>query len=203
MKKLFFLPAATFVLAATVNAQGSEAAVNTQTSESTVKNEIASINRQEYLIKKEKHEDKKELRKLRDNEVGYYTKQQFFSDFGNLPVIQWERTETFDKATFINNNQVMTAYYDITSKLVGTTSHKTFDELPANAQKYIDKKYPGYDKQEVIFFDDNELNDTDMILYGNLFDDADNYFVDLKKDDKEIVLQVTMGGMVSFFKQLK
>jgi hypothetical protein len=87
--------------------------------------------------------------------------------------------------------------------LVGTTSPKTFTDIPVTAQKYINAKYRGYSKTNVLFFDDNELNDTNMILYGDQFDDADNYFVELRKNNKEIILQVSMNGEVSFFKQLR
>jgi hypothetical protein len=97
----------------------------------------------------------------------------------------------------------MKAYYDAEAKLVGTTTQKTFADLPVVAQKEINKKYKGYRTGDVIFFDDNEKNETDMIMYHMQFDDADNYFVDMKKDAKEIILKVDMGGSVSFFKQLK
>ena len=36
----------------------------------------------------------------------------------------------------------------------------------------------------VIFFEDNNVNDTDMLLYGNQFSDADNYFVELSNNKK-------------------
>jgi len=42
-----------------------------------------------------------------------------------------------------------------------------------------------------------------MILYEQLFQDEDNYFVELKKENKEIILEVNMNGDVSLFKQLK
>ena len=41
-----------------------------------------------------------------------------------------------------------------------------------------------------------------MVLYGNAFEDADNYFVELANNDKTIVLQVSMDGLVSYFKDL-
>jgi len=41
-----------------------------------------------------------------------------------------------------------------------------------------------------------------MILYGIQFEDADNYFVELSKGTKKIVLQVNTDGVVFFFKQL-
>ena len=194
MKKLLFLSAATLVLATAVNAQ---------TSKASVKNDIASLNKQGSVIKKEKREERKELKKLKGNEVSYQAKEEFYRDFNNMTATKWERTANYDKATFTKDGQVMTAYYDADAKLVGTVSDKTFADLPAKAQKLIDSKYQGYSKESVLLFDDNELNKTDMIVYNQKFEDADNYFVELKKDNKEIILKVNVSGDVSFFKQLK
>ena len=194
MKKLLVLSATTFILVAAVNAQ---------TSVALAKNEIKTDKKQELAIKKEKREERKELKKLEGKEVSYQSMQAFYGDFGKIPVSKWERTAYYNRATFIKDGQVMTAYYDANSKLVGTASDKTFADLPAAAQKYIDAKYKGYSKTGVVFFDDNEWNETDMIMYGNQFDDADTYFVELKKDNKDIILQVNMTGNVTFFKQLK
>ena len=52
-------------------------------------------------------------------------------------------------------------------------------------------------------FDDNEFNETDMVFYGSSFEDADNYFVQLEKTDKNIVIKVTPEGVVSYFTQIK
>jgi hypothetical protein len=41
-----------------------------------------------------------------------------------------------------------------------------------------------------------------MILYGIQFEDQDNYFVELSKASKKIVLQVNPEGAVFFFKDL-
>jgi hypothetical protein len=193
MKKLFVLTAATFFLAVTMNAQNP----------SVVKNNIKKDKMMEKTAKTEKKEERKALRKLEGNQVSYQSKQAFINDFGNIPVTSWARTDYFDEATFTKDGKVMKAYYDGTSNLVGTTSHSTFDQLPGAAQKYINAKYAGYTKGDVIFFDDNELNETDMVMYGEQFDDADNYFIDLKKDGKEIMLRSDMSGNVTFFKQIK
>ena len=67
----------------------------------------------------------------------------------------------------------------------------------------IKKKYPGYKVENVIFFDDNEANDTDMMLYGIQFEDADNYFVELSKNNQTLVVQVNPFGEVFFFKQVR
>ncbi|TMI96781.1 MAG: hypothetical protein E6H06_03170 [Bacteroidetes bacterium] len=192
MKKLMGLSAAIFFLAAAVNAQSSEAS---PTSEIKIDKEArASIN-------KEKKEDRKALRKLKENEVSGRTEEAFISDFGNIPVTNWQRLDYFDEADFIKDGQAMSAFYDEDANLVGTATTKTFEDLPEQAQEYINKKYSDYNIGAVIFYDDNEQNQRNMELY-NLQIDADSYFVELKKDNKEIVVQVTENGDVSYYTRL-
>ena len=192
MKKLIGLSAAIFFLAAVVNAQSTEAS---PTSEIKIDKEArASIN-------KEKKEDRKALRKLKENEVSGRTEEAFISDFGNIPVTNWQRLDYFDEADFIKDGQAMSAFYDEDANLVGTATTKTFEDLPEQAQEYINKKYSDYNIGAVIFYDDNEQNQRNMELY-NLQIDADSYFVELKKDNKEIVVQVTENGDVSYYTRL-
>ena len=79
---------------------------------------------------------------------------------------------------------------------------KTFADLPKKAQKRIRSEYKNYKIGPVAFFKDNEANDSDMILWNTAFDDADNYFVELKNPQRDIILQVKPEGEISFFKQL-
>lgn len=187
MKKLFILSIATVVASFAVNAQQKEEAI--------VKKEIK---KEKYELRKEK----KELKKLEGKDVSYQAKQSFTIDFGNIPVSQWKRTANFDEATFTKNGETKTAFYDADGKLVGTTSAKSFSDLPVKAQQYINKKYAGYTKAAVTLFDDNEFSESDMILYDQQFADADNYFVELKKPTKTIIVMSNMNGDISFFKQL-
>ncbi len=194
MKQLLILSAAV-ILTVTVSAQADLA---------SVKNDDANTNRQESLIKKEKKAERMELRSLKGNEASYQAKQAFISDFGNVPVTKWESTDNhlFDRATFIKDGKEMRAYYDFDSKLVGTVQDKTFADLPAKAQENINKYFKEYTPGDVIFFDDNEQNETDMVLSGNQFDDVDSYFVELQKGNKKIVVHVTLNGEVGYFAQL-
>jgi len=186
------LSAAIFFLAAVVNAQSTEAS---PTSEIKIdKAARASTN-------KEKKEDRKALRKLKENEVSGRTEEAFISDFGNIAVTNWQRLDYFDEADFIKDGQAMSAFYDEDANLVGTATTKTFEDLPEQAQEYINKKYSDYNIGAVIFYDDNEQNQRNMELY-NLQIDADSYFVELKKDNKEIVVQVTENGDVSYYTRL-
>lgn len=143
------------------------------------------------------------LKKLEGKDVSIVSKNNFATEYGNVPNVKWVRSSNFDEATFIKDGKEMRAFFDDEGNLVGTTSHVKFADLPEKAQKEIKAKYNDYSiNPAIVFFDDNEKVDTDMILYGTQFEDADNYFVELSKGTKRIVLQVNPEGMVTFFKEL-
>jgi hypothetical protein len=167
--------------------------------------DVAHVSRKE--VKMENKEARKDLRaesRLENKyEVSVLTKDQFTLDFPDAKDVLFERTAYFDEVSFKSGNENLRAYYDNSSKLIGTTEKKSFTDLPVNAQKKIKKEYAGYDAVDVIKFDDNEGNDMDMILYGTTFNDADNYFVELSKDNKTIVVEVSLLGAVSYFKAIR
>jgi hypothetical protein len=143
---------------------------------------------------------------LTDKELknyNYQTRAAFYSDFGNIPITGWEVSSRYDKISFMKNGVEYTAYYDLSSELVGTISNASVADLPGRAVEYINKKYGGYTIGDVVFFDDNELNETDMILYGRQFNDEDKYFVELSNDKEKLVMEVDDEGGVSFFKKLQ
>ncbi|MFB6457788.1 hypothetical protein ACE38W_21135 [Chitinophaga sp. Hz27] len=150
--------------------------------------------------KREKREEKKQLRELRGAHVSYLSKEGFNIDFDHVTDVSWSRSNYFDEVSFKQNGVAKQAYYDADGQLVGTTQIKSFTVIPENAQRLIMKKYPEYQIGTVIFFDDNEYNDTDMLLYGVQFDDEDNYFVEMSKDSQTMILRVNSSGDVSFFK---
>jgi hypothetical protein len=143
------------------------------------------------------------LKKLEGSNVGAQAKTSFYGDFKNVPDVKWKRSGNFDEATFTKDGKQMTAFYDSDGKLVGTTSPAKFADLPEKAQQRIKKEYKDYSVGPVIFFDDNEANETDMILYGLQFADEDNYFVELTKGTDKIVVQVNSLGEPFFYTKLK
>nr|WP_199002170.1 hypothetical protein [Flavobacterium sp. ASV13] len=195
MKKVILLLAAIMANISILQAQTSQ--------EAQVKSEIKSISKKDPNAKTEKKDLRKELHKLEGQDVSNLSKNQFATDFGNIPNVKWVRSDYFDQATFNKNGATSTAFYDSNSQLVGTTTAKKFADLPAKAQKEINDKYKGYTKGLVTFYDDNEENDTDMLLYSTQFDDADNYFVEVSKNGKNTVLQVTTEGAVAYFNSMK
>jgi hypothetical protein len=168
------------------------AQAQTQTSSKEIKKEL----------KTEKKTANKEARKMNATAVNARSKDSFLGDFPNATDVKWARSAQFDEATFSVNGIKTTAYYDYGSNLVGTTTNKKFADLPAAAQKQIKKDYKDYVVGSVILFDDNENNDTDMLLYGAQFEDADHYFVTIAKGGHEDVLMVTMKGGVSYFHKM-
>jgi len=141
------------------------------------------------------------LRKVENNEVSDLTKQSFYSDFGEVPVIAWKHGQRYDVVSFTKNGQQMEAYYDIQAKLIGTITPKVFADLPADAQKNINKDYSGYKPVNVIYYDDNEKNDTDLIYDDDEFTE-DNFFAEMNKDGHEVVLRIKPDGSVIFFKSM-
>jgi len=153
--------------------------------------------------RKEKREAREQKRDIMDGVVSYKTAEQFPLDFPNATDVIFERTQNFDEAEFTLNGVRTRAYYDVNSELIGTTNVASFSDLPSSSQDEIMKFYKDYEIKEVIFFHDNQFNDTDMTIYGTSFEDADNWFVQMQKDAKKIILKVTASGMVSFYTQLK
>lgn len=153
--------------------------------------------------KKEIKAEKKALKKLEEKAgISTTAKLNFDLDFGKVSDVQWKKGMYFFEATFTQNAQKLTAYYDPEGILVGTTQAKKFADLPEKAQKEIQTRYKDYTPGPVLFYDDNETNDTDMLLYGEQFHDADNYFIEMVKGPSKIILMINPSGVVSFFKQL-
>lgn len=210
------------VILITLFALGSTVIVNAQTAqEVAVRNDIKTLNHNESSVKKEKKKDvksfdkkitvikeekqnvKRELRDLKAADVNEYSKAQFKKDFANIQNVQWKKTNGFDEGILTKAGIKTSAFYDTYANLVGTTTMKIFADLPNDAQKAINKEYKGYATKEIVYFDDNENNDTNMIIYNFPFEDVDSYFVQLTKDNKNIAVQVRLNGAVSYFTQIK
>jgi hypothetical protein len=188
MKKLIILSMSVFFVMAVIQLPAqvvNKDAIKTETKET--KKEIKTV--------------RKELRKLPGTMVSDLSKKQFYADFGNVTNVQWTRSNYFDEAGFTKDGKIMRAFYDTNNTLVGTTTMRTFGDLSAKTQKEIMTKYKDYAIGKVVFYDDNEANTTDMVLYNAQFDDEDSYFVELSKDKKNVILKVNPAGGLMVFTQ--
>jgi hypothetical protein len=169
--------------------------------------EVLSLNEPiQFASHKAGREQREENRAIRRDKAAttpnYTTEQHFQTDFPNAANVSWKRAG-FEEALFTSDGKEMKAFYDYDHTLIGTTTPVNYIDLPAIARKYIEKHYSDYTPQSVILFNDNDYNQSDMVLYGNAFEDADNYFIELSNNNnKIIVLQVNMEGLVTFFRDL-
>jgi hypothetical protein len=151
--------------------------------------------------KQQRRERREERKEMAVYEVSEATREQFNTDFPAAVNTTWKQVN-FEEALFLDGGVLKTAYYDYDNELVGTTTELPISELPEKAWKKIDKAYPGYEVEKVILYDDNESNDTDMRLFSRPVAGEDNYFALLKGKTKEIILQVSPLGDVSYFSRL-
>lgn len=145
----------------------------------------------------------KALKKLDGSEVPGITQSRFTEQYGDVPGVYWRRDNYFDVATFTKDGRVLKAYFDNESEWVGTENQETFANIPQKAKDRIQKEYPGYSVDDVIFYTDNLERDGNIFLFGNEMESASNYFVELNNAGKRIIVKVTPDGDVSFFKELK
>ena len=155
------------------------------------------------LAKEVRKEHRAEKHAAARQEVSSRSKDSFYADFGQVADAKWVRGPQFDEVTFTKDGQKQTAYYDSHFILVGTTADKKFADIPAKAQKEIEKQFKNYAIGAVVEYKDNENNDTNMLLYGTQFDDADHYFVTVSKGKEADVLMVKTDGQISFFSTLR
>lgn len=171
--------------------------VKAQNENVMVLNSVKSVKKAETKV------ERKEVRKENRNLVSDMSIEAFKSDFGKVSEVQWEKDPFFDIAMFTKSGHQYKAFYDQHSKLVGTITEKTFADLPLSAQKEIKKRYRNYTVDKVVYFEDNQHSDQDMLLYGTQFEDADNYFAELSSENKNIIIQINPEGWIFFFKELQ
>ena len=140
--------------------------------------------------------------KYPETDVSEFDRTSFIVEFGDKANVVWEKSGNLHEASFIKDGQQTSAYFDFDSKLVGTTIAKNFFDLPIAGQKEIETKYKDYIVGSIVLFTAPKANESDIRIYGNMFDMANNYFVQLTKKDSKIILQVNPLGNVFFFKNL-
>lgn len=146
-----------------------------------------------------KREDKKRRKEKDALEVSSAVMNSFYSQFPNAEIVNWSKIKGYAVADFYSGNSERMAFFDFNNQLVGTGKYISFNRLPKNSIKEIKKNYNNYASDSVIQYNDNELNDNDLNLFGITLD-SDGYYALMKdkSNGKEIVLQITPQGGVSF-----
>ena len=146
-----------------------------------------------------KREDKKRRKEKDALEVSSAVMNSFYSQFPNAEIVNWSKIKGYAVADFYSGNSERMAFFDFNNQLVGTGKYISFNRLPKNSIKEIKKNYNNYASDSVIQYNDNELNDNDLNLFGITLD-SDGYYALMKdkSNGKEIVLHITPQGDASF-----
>ena len=141
---------------------------------------------------------------LRNNpDVRQESKNNFKADFKNAKDVWWWRADNMDQVRFTLNGKKMIAYYNDFSKLIGTTVEEKISNVPMNGRDKIKREFSGYQIGNVILFhDNNRTGYSQPEIYGERYAYLNNYFVELRKGNDEIVLQVNPLGTVYNFTSL-
>lgn len=165
-----------------------------------LKNSPNDKNKKEKRI--DKRSDRRELKKLQGTKVSEISMKNFKIDFANATNVKWVRTPNYDIATFNLKMKEIRAYYDFEGKLVGTTEYKTKDDLPDRGMTNLQKKYKDYTIGRIIYFNNNHVSSSPMVLWGTEIEDRSSFFVELANGIKKLVVNIDHGGNVKLFKQL-
>jgi hypothetical protein len=76
-----------------------------------------------------------------------------------------------------------------------------FSATILNAQSEKNENYKSYNEGDILKYDGNA--NSNMMSFNHEFADADNCFVELSKDNKKIVVEVSIDGDVSYFNRLR
>jgi len=129
-----------------------------------------------------------------EENISYAVLNQFHADFRGAEHADWKVTSNCQKVTFTLDGVKMTAFYSLMGEYLGTTEYVDYKTIPATAQKEIAANYKDYAVSEVFKYQNDGSNrDIDTLAY----------FVDLKKAGSEIVVRVTPGEGIHFYKTIK
>ena len=98
-------------------------------------------------------------------------------------------TADYAQATFNFNGKATSVFYDqVDGELIGFRIPITESELPQAALETMKKKYGDWTLVDAIMFIDKDANV--------------NYYTQVKKDKKNIALQLSLNGHVSFYRRM-
>jgi hypothetical protein len=106
--------------------------------------------------------------------VTQQARDAFKKDFATASDIRWQQTNSFLKATFSMNGQVLTAYYYSNGDLQAVVRNISSDQLPLNLLTSLHRDYTAF-----------WITD----LFEISSDNQTTYYVTIENSDKKIVLK--------------
>jgi hypothetical protein len=125
-----------------------------------------------------------------EENVSYNALSDFKSDFKDADNTVWSITESFQKVHFTERNKIYTAFYNLDGDYLGLTENVNYNRIALPARKEIADEYKDYKVMDVIKYNTNTTKEPTA------------YFVDLQKNNREILLKVSADNEVSYFKDI-
>lgn len=119
-------------------------------------------------------------------EVSNYLSRQFEQQFRGASNVSWKITSQFTSATFMQNDQKVSVFYNTGGELVGVSRTIDVKDLPKKAQQVLNNRYSDHTVVSVIEFTDS--------------DDVVRYYIQLENNNKQSILQTDELGSLSDFK---
>jgi len=102
----------------------------------------------------------------------------FKHEFVQAKEVNWQKADTYFKAVFKLNEDILTAYFSVEGELMGVTRNLLSTELPINLQTSLKRDYADYWI-------------TDLFEYAKK--ETSGYYVTVENGDQRITLQSNDG----------
>ncbi|MDP4264707.1 MAG: hypothetical protein Q8941_19425 [Bacteroidota bacterium] len=110
----------------------------------------------------------------------------FKTEFGSAKEVAWTEGSNFYKASFIFNDQHVSAFYSAEGELMAVTRYISSLDLPISLQADLKKGY-------------NQYWISDLFEMSN--NDTTSYYITLENADTKIILKATAGEKWSVYRK--
>lgn len=121
-----------------------------------------------------------------DENVSSTVLSSFNKEFAGAKDVQWSTTDNYYKASFVFNDQFVSAFYQLDGELIAMTRNISSLELPISLQTSLKKSYKNYWISDLFEISSNE---------------GTSYYITLDKADAKLVLKSNGGGKWDVFKK--
>ncbi len=173
MKKLVIIPAIAIIVLASVQLMAKSAGTNEGAKNVKLESSLAGFSA--------------------GNNISPTAVKRFQQDFGSVADVRWEKSGSYAKATFNRNGTTLSAWYNKDAKLVGTSSARSFSEMPGKVQEKIQSAYGDYYVVSVQGFDSAR---------GTRPSGAQNWLVELSNGTAKIIVKVNVSGETALVKKI-
>ena len=119
--------------------------------------------------------------------VNLLATQSFNRDFYKATHVQWQHFETYDQASFLLDNRLMSAYYTPEGDLIAVTRNIVADQLPLRLLLELKKNYAAHWISELF-----------EVVNGG----GDYYYVTLENADEKLILKAKANRSWKLYKRI-